>query len=178
MVDFKDLDIWFQDEARIGQQGSLTRVWAKKGTRPRVVRQQQFTNAYIYGAVCPQNDDAVAILMPKANSEAMTLHLEEISKRTKIGKHAVVIMDRAGWHISKSLRQFDNLTIILLPPYSPELNPVEQVWQWLRDHSLANRCYDGYDDIIDASAIAWNSFTGVADQVKSLCSRSWATLGT
>lgn len=162
----------------MGQQGSLTRIWAEKGTRPRNIRQQQFEYAYIYGAVCPKNDDAVGLLLPVANSEAMNLHLNEISERTPSGKHAVVIMDQAGWHKSKELKSFDNLTPIFLPPYSPELNPVEQVWQWLRDNFLANRCFDGYQDILDACTNAWLSFLKVCGRAKKLCSRSWALLGT
>jgi transposase len=115
--------------------------------------------------------------MPVANSAAMEIHLEEISKMTKAGRHAAVIMDQAGWHTSKKLRQFDNLSIILLPPYSPELNPVEQVWQWLRQRHLANRCFEDYADIVDSCCEAWNSFVGSLGTVKSLCSRKWAELG-
>ena len=156
----------------------MTRIWAEKGTRPRAVRQQQFEYAYIYGAVCPEKDDAVALVMPLANSEAMTLHLQEISKKTLSGRHAVVVMDQAGWHISKSIKQFENVTPIFLPPYSPELNPVEQVWEWLRDNHLANRYFDGYQDILDASSEAWMSFVSFAGRVKKLCTRTWAILGT
>jgi len=175
-VAFDRIDVWWQDEARVGQQGTITRMWAKKGTRPRAIRQQQFEYAYIYGAVCPQKDEAVALVMPVANSEAMTLHLKEISKATAPGRHAIVIMDRAGWHTSNSLGQFDNLTPVMLPPYSPELNPVEQVWQCLRDRDLANRTYEGYEDIVDSCCKAWNKFTRTLGAVRSLCSRDWAIL--
>ncbi len=132
--------------------------------------------AYIYGAVCPNNDEAVGLVFPVANSEAMTLHLNEISKKTKPGRHAIVIMDQAGWHTSNKLGTFDNLTPIMLPPYSPELNPVEQVWQWLRQHHLANRCYEGYDDIVDSCCEAWMSFVNDTGVIRSLCSRDWANL--
>ena len=172
----ENLDVWFQDEARIGQQGSLTRIWAIKGSRPRVVRQQQFEHAFIFGAVCPQRDDAVAIIMPEVNNETMSMHLQEISNRTALGRHAIVVMDRAGWHIANALQKFNNLTILFLPPYSPELNPVEQVWQWLRDKFLANRCFQNYDDILNSSALAWQSFVAVKETVRNLCSRQWANL--
>ncbi len=95
------MDIWFQDEARIGQQGSTTRLWAKKGTRPRAVKQRQFISTYIYGAVCPSLKLAVGLILPKANSECMILHIDEISKAVPKGRHALVIVDGAAWHGSK-----------------------------------------------------------------------------
>ena len=112
-VSFDQIDIWWQDEARIGQQNTTTRIWAEKGSRPRAVRQQQFEYAYLYGAVCPSQEVAAAIVMPVANSAAMEIHLGEISKMTKAGRHAAVIMDQAGWHTSKKLKQFDNLRFII-----------------------------------------------------------------
>ena len=175
-VSFDKIDVWWQDEARVGQQGNITRMWAPKGTRPRAIRQQQFEYAYIYGAVCPQNDEATAIVMPVANSEAMTIHLGEISKRTVPGRHAIVIMDQAGWHTSNKLGNFENVTPIMLPPYSPELNPVEQVWQWLRDKFLSNRCFENYEDIVDSCCDAWNGLVGESECIRNLCSREWAIL--
>jgi transposase len=152
------VDIWFQDEARIGQQNTTTRVWAEKGSRPRVVKQQQFDYAYLFGAVCPATGETEALLAPWVNKEVMTQHLEQISAKTKPGRHAVVIMDGAGWHTDNIANNIDNVSIIKLPPYSPELNPIEQVWSWLRQHHLANRCFEGYEDILDACTAAWNHF--------------------
>jgi len=102
--------------------------------------------------------------------------MEEISKKTDPGRIAIVIMDQAGWHTSNKLKKFENVIPIMLPPYSPELNPVEQVWKQLREDSLANRCFENYEDIIQSCAKAWNKFTGVVDNVRSLCSREWANL--
>jgi transposase len=175
-LSFNEIDVWWQDEARIGQQGSITRMWAPKGTRPRAIRQRQFEYAYLYGAVCPSRDEGVALVLPVANSEAMSLHLEEISKKTEPGRVAVVIMDQAGWHTSSKLKEFSNVIPIMLPPYSPELNPVEQVWKQLREDSLANRCYENYEDIVQSCAKAWMAFTGGINNVRSLCSRDWANL--
>ena len=104
----------------------------------------------------------------------MIEHLSLISKKTKAGDYAVVIMDGAGWHSNDIDAEFDNLSIIKLPPYSPELNPIEQVWQWLRQNKLANRCFSGYDEIVDKCSDAWNSFVENTSLVKSLCSRKWA----
>ncbi|MCP4984731.1 MAG: IS630 family transposase, partial [Colwellia sp.] len=70
-----------------------------------------------------------------------------------------------------------NLSMIKLPPYSPELNPIEQVWQWLRQNELANSCFAGYEDIVDACCDAWNSFIEDVERVKQLCDRDWINLG-
>ena len=92
-------------------------------------RDQRHTNAYIFGAVCPARDTGAALVMPYVNTEAMTLHLKEISQNVERGAHAVVIIDGAGWHIAHDLRVPDNISLLPLPPYSPELNAQENVWQ-------------------------------------------------
>ncbi|MDB5930064.1 MAG: ISSod10, transposase OrfB [Polaromonas sp.] len=168
--------MWFQDEMRIGQRGTQTRLWARKGTRPRVVRQQQSESAYVFGAVCAQQDSAIGLVMPHANSEAMAHHLQALSEAVPAGRHAVLVPDRAGWHTTPKLPQFPNVSLLLLPAGSPQLNPAEQVWQQLRDRHLANRCYDGYEQIVDACCEAWNVFTQIPGAIRSLCSRSWAVL--
>ncbi len=170
------IDVWFQDEARFGQQNTTTRVWALKGSRPRAIKQQQFEYAYLFGAVCPSNGKTEALITPCSNKEVMIEHLSLISQTTPLGRHAVVIMDGAGWHQLSLADEFDNLTIIKLPPYSPELNPVEQVWQWMRQNELANRCFDGYDDIVNQCTKAWNSFRSERSRVKRICDRDWINL--
>lgn len=170
------VDIWFQDEARVGQRGTVTRTWSAKGTRPRLTRQQQFEYVYIFGAVCPARDEAVGLILPIVNTEAMLVHLEHISAKIPEGRHAVLLLDQAAWHTTKRLKTFTNLTLLPLPPTSPELNPTEQVWQVLRDMYLANRCYKDYEDIVLACCNAWNAWTNISGNVKKLCSRSWANL--
>jgi transposase len=147
-----------------------------KGTRPRVVRQQQSESAYIFGAVCPRCDTAVGLVLPFANTQTMAFHLEAISLAVPPGRHAVLILDQAGWHTTLKLPQLPNLSLLMLPAGSPELNPAEQVWQQLRDRSLANRCYDNYEQIVDACCDAWNKFTHIPGAIRSLCARSWACL--
>ena len=170
------MDIWFQDEARVGQRGTVTRTWARKGTRPRVIRQQQFEYVYIFGAVCPSRNEAVGLVLPAVNTDAMIAHLKEISLQVPSGRHAVLVLDRAAWHTTRRLKVFNNLTLLPLPAASPELNPTEQVWQVLRDNWLANRCFDGYEAIVEACCKAWNWFVDIPDHIKQLCSRSWAIL--
>ncbi|WP_427925825.1 IS630 family transposase [Shewanella algae] len=168
--------MWFQDEARFGQQNQTTRLWAKRGSRPRVVEQQQFDYGYLFGAVCPSSGKTEALITPLVNKDAMMLHLELISLATERDRHAVVIVDGAGWHTMDTAIPFSNLTLIKLPAYSPELNPMEQVWQWLRQHCLSNRVFDCYEQIVDQVSRAWNTFIEDTGRVKSLCFRDWMNL--
>lgn len=170
------VDIWFQDEARFGQQNTTTRLWAEKGSRPRAVKQQQFEYAYLFGAVCPATGETEALIVPWVNKEVMFRHLEQISTTTEPGRHAVVIMDGAGWHTEDIAKDIHNVSIIKLPAYSPELNPIEQVWSWLRQHHLANRCFEGYEDILNACTSAWNHFRKDSQRVIKLCRRDWAVV--
>jgi transposase len=170
------VDIWFQDEARFGQQNTTTRLWAKKGSRPRAVKQQQFEYIYLFGAVCPATGETEAILAPFISKDIMRQHLDLISKRTQAGRHALIIMDGPGWHTDDIANDIHNLSIIKLPPYSPELNPVEQVWSWLRQRHLANRCFAGYNDMIEACSDAWNDFIKDKKVVMNLCERSWCNM--
>jgi len=112
--------------------------------------------------------------MPYANTEAMNKHLEEIAKAVAPGAHAVLVLDGAGWHGSRELIVPDNLTLIPLPPYSPELNPVENIWEYLRKNKLANRLYQTYGDILEACCEAWNSLMAMPEQIASIATRSWA----
>lgn len=175
-MDLKNVDIWFQDEARVGQRGTLTRTWARRGCRPRLKRQQQFEYAYIFGAVCPAREQSVGLILPASNSLAMKEHLKAIANEVPEGRHAVVVLDGASWHTTKKVHIFKNLSILILPPASPELNPVEQIWQQLRDNWLANRCYEGYEAIVDACCHAWNWLVDLPGKIQKLCTREWANL--
>lgn len=114
-------------------------------------------------------------MLPYANTEAMNLHLAEISKRVAAGAHAVVTLDGAGWHQSSNrLNVPANVSLLLMPPYSPELNPQENVWQYLRQNYLANRVFDSYDAIVDACCEAWCKLTEQAGRITSIATRDWA----
>ncbi len=112
--------------------------------------------------------------MPLANTHAMQLHLNAISQAVAARAHAVVLMDRAGWHTTDKLKLPANLTIILLPSRSPELNPVENVWQYLRQNWLSNRVFPTYDAILDAACQAWNRLVDQPDTISSIGMRKWA----
>jgi hypothetical protein len=170
----KPLEIWFQDDARVGQQGTLTRLWARKGSRPRAPKDCRHTWACIFGAVCPDRATGAARVMPHANTEAMNAHLAEISRHVAPGAHALLVLDGASWHGSRSLIVPDNITLMPLPPYSPERNPVENLWQYLRQNTLANRVFDSYDAIVNASCAAWNSLMDMPQRLASITMREWA----
>ena len=175
-IDAKQVEIWSEDETRVGQQGSLTRIWAKKGTRPRKVKQRQFISTYLYGAACHKTGQAYAVVLPYANTKAMNIFLQGLSKEIKEGKHVALIIDNAGWHNSNELIVPDNITLIPLPPYSPELNAMEQVWEWIKKRFLYNQCYSDYNDIVDKVCDAWNHLSNNPDIVKSIILRKWIHL--
>ncbi|MCA9508613.1 MAG: IS630 family transposase [Myxococcales bacterium] len=172
------IDVWFEDEARIGQQGTVSRLWAPKGTRPRALRQVQYEYAYIFGSVCPARDEAIALIIQEVGTEAMIQHLKQISDCTAPGRIAVVVVDRAAWHTTKKINIFKNIVLVPLPPASPELNPTEQLWQQLRDNYFSNRTFSNYDDIELSCCEAWNDYTNRQGVISSLCSRTWANLNS
>ena len=169
------VEVWFQDEARVGQQGTLTYVWADQGSRPAASRDQRYDWAYLFGAACPERRIGAGLVLPYANADAMTLHLAEISKHVAPGAHAVVVLDGAGWHqVGGRLHVPPNISLLHLPPYSPELNPIENVWQFLRQNHLSNRVFDSYTAIVDACCDAWNSLMRLPERVHSITARTWA----
>ena len=169
------MELWWQDEARIGQQGTLTRIWAERGSRPAAPRDQRYAWCYLFGAICPARGIGAALVLPCANASAMNLDLLEISTAISSGTHAVLIVDGAGWHQPGSLlRVPDNITLLHLPPYSPELNPVENVWAFLRSNELSNRVFASYDAIVDACCDAWNWLARQPERITTIGTRSWA----
>lgn len=104
----------------------------------------------------------------------MTLHLAEIAQAVAPGAHAVLLLDQAGWHLSQDLVVPENITIVPLPPKCPELNPVENIWQFVRDNWLSNRVFKSYDDILDHCCHAWNRLVSQPWAIMSIGTRSWA----
>ncbi len=116
------------------------------------------------------------MVLPYCNSAAMSLHLAEISQAIAPDAYAyaVLIMDQAGWHTSNKLQVPDNITIVTLPPRSPELNPVENIWQFMRDNWLSNRVFTSYDDIVGHCCDAWNKLVDQPWKIMSIGMRDWA----
>ena len=115
--------------------------------------------------------------MPRADTHAMQAHLREISRQVAPGAHAVLLLDRAGWHTTGELEIPDNITLLFLPSRAPELNPVENTWQFLRQAYLSNRVFETYDDIIQAACEAWNRLIDQPWKIMSIGLRDWAHKG-
>ncbi len=165
--------MWFQDEARFGQQGTVARGWAPKGSRPRVVKQTRYDWVHVIGAACPQTGKSAGLISPCLNTHAINAFFDQVVKEIDAGVHVVMIWDGAGFHRGKDLKTPDNITLITLPPYSPELNPVENLWHYLRSHHWANRAYDDHDALHQAACDAWQATCLNEDIIKSVCAVSY-----
>lgn len=168
------IEVWLQDEARIGQTGRNCRRWFQKGTRPTGIKDQRHTAVYLFGAVCPERDAAFGLVLPVVGADVMQTFLDQLSDQVSPGAHALLIMDRAGWHCANDLVMPENITAVLLPPYSPELNAIERLWLYLKERFLSHRLWPDYDAIVDAVCTAWQRVTSDTGRIKSLCSMEWA----
>ena len=161
--------VYYQDEARFGQHGTITRVWAKVGTRPRAIRQTQYDSLYVWSAVCPQTGDACGLITPKVNTDSMNVFLKQFSRELPADAHGVMVLDQAGWHTARALDIPANVTLVHLPPKSPELNPTENLWHYLRSHYWSNRLYKKWDDLKSAAVEAWRRVCLVPALIKTVC---------
>ena len=168
------IELWFADEARIGQKNKITRRWARRGTRPSAPHDQRTASTYIVGAICPREGKGAALVLPACNTQAMNLHLAEIATEVTPGRHAVLLLDQAGWHMSHRLVVPSNMTLMPLPPKCPELNPVENIWQFMRDNWLSNRVFTSYENLLDHCCHAWNTLIDQPWRIMSIGLRDWA----
>jgi hypothetical protein len=169
----KRLELWTMDEARFGQQGTTSRVWAERGSRPRAIRQTNYKWTYLYAAVCPQTGQTHEWLMPHVDVAHMNVFLNAFGRSLAPDVHAVVLLDQAGWHTSGKLKLPPNVTLIHLPPKSPELNPSELPWRECRQKYLSNRELKTEDDLCDAVEEAWLKLTAKPETIQSLCGFDW-----
>jgi hypothetical protein len=132
---------------------------------------------WLFGAICPARGKADGLTLPFIGTASMQLHIEGISSCGARGAHAVVLLDRAGWHTTDKLKLPRNISLIFLPSRAPELNPVENIWQFLRANWLSNTVFDGVDHIIDAACSAWNNLAALPDTIRSIGLRKWAHTG-
>jgi len=112
--------------------------------------------------------------MPRADTQAMQHHLDEIARSLAPKAHAILVLDQAGWHTTGKLRLPQSLSLLPLPPKSPELNPVENVWQYLRQNQLSLRVWDDYNAIVESCCQAWNALMATPERLRSITRRSWA----
>lgn len=148
-------------------------MWWRRGERPRGLADKRFTFAYIFAVVQPGTDNAFALILPYANTEAMQVFLDRYSAQIGADEHVVMFLDQAGWHRANDLVTPSNITLVPLPPYSPELNPLERVWLYLKERFLSHRLHADYDAIAEAAASAWNALRAETGRLSSLCSYPW-----
>jgi transposase len=158
--------IFFFDEGRFGLMTTLQRMWAEKGKPLSVTVKQGYKSFYIYSSVSPHTGDAFSLLLPEVNTEMMNIYLNELAKSYH-DKELILFMDQAGWHKAKSLKVPDNITIKFLPPYSPELNPIEKLWQWIKKETYHNVIYQTLTEL--AIAIEKEMVRITKEQFKSIC---------
>ena len=175
-VSMDNVLVHFQDEARVGQKGILSRVWARKGTRPRILKDHRYGYVYLFSAACPGTGTAVGHVCARANTAEMNRHLRDIGEAVPAGRHALVVLDGAGWHRSKELEVPDNVSLLRLPPYSPELNPVETLFSVLKHRHFANRVFDSAEHVRETVEQVWNGFIPDTEEIKRITARSWAVL--
>ena len=151
-----------------------TRRWARRGTRPSAPSDLGTASAYIFGAICPKKGKGAGLVMPYCDTAAMNEHLQEISLAVDPAAHAVLIVDKAGWHTTPKLKVPDNITLMFLPSKAPELNPQENIWQFMRENWLSNRIFLDYDDILAHCCHAWNKLVEQPWIIISIGMRDWA----
>ena len=149
----------------------MSRVWAERGSRPVRPLQNEYEWVYLYGAVNPLTGESCALVLPWAETAMMQLHLDALGKQVGPDRHVVLVLDNAGWHTSGRLRIPENLTLLPLPAYTPELNVVERLWHWIKDHEFSNRVYPDYDVLVDAVSGMWSGLE--EKRIRSICRCSW-----
>lgn len=168
------IEVWVQDESRVGQKSKVVRRWAEKGSSPRALVHGGFKSAWLFGAFCPERDTGVSIVVEKVSAEAMSAHLALISQAVLPRHHAAVLLDGAGFHAAaKDLGVPANITLVTLPAHSPELSPPEGVWRFLKGGYLAHRLYRSVEEITEKCCAAWRSLVNEPGRIRSLCSYPW-----
>ena len=152
----------------MGQKGRTCHRWYERGVRPPGPADRRFASLYLFAACRPGTDQAFALALPEATTKTMNLFLDGFARQLEPGIHAALILDRAGWHGAAALEVPANVTLVHLPPYSPELNPVERVWLYLRERFLSHRVLADYEAVLDTACDAWNALAGEIGRLASL----------
>jgi len=138
----------FQDEARFGRINDPRRCWAPAGVRPEVPVQIVREYSYVFGAVSPHDGMLDTLILPEVQAEAMSLFLAEVARRHR-QDYILMVLDGAGWHRAQDLVIPDNMRLVFLPPYSPELNPMEHIWEEIREKWFPNLVFHSLDAVED-----------------------------
>ena len=162
----------FQDEARFGRISDVRRCWAPKPLRPICQAMLTHEYTYVYGAVDVCTGELDSLILPHVNTECMQLFLDEVSARYP-DDHIVMVIDGAGWHRSHCLKAPANIYLLKLPPYAPELNPIEHVWDELREKYFHNRVFNSLGALEDHLTMALKTLEGDPETVCSIVSWPW-----
>ena len=160
----------FQDEAGFGRINKPKYCWCEKGTRPSVPCHHIREYRYAYGTVEPLTGSSFFYIMPYCNTDCMNIYLDLLSKNYERDK-ILLVCDGAAWHRSKGLIIPKNITLIPIPPYTPEMNPIEQIWKELRLKGFKNEAFHTLDDVIDRLSDTIQSLS--TETVKSITGRDW-----
>lgn len=164
------VEVWFEDEARFGQKGALTTMWAERGTRPTAPKSTGYANLHVLTTVCPATGRAEGLISPKLNTSVVQTFLDQLAATIPVGTHVILVWDGAGYHsASTALRPPANITPVTLPPYSPELNPVERLWLCLRQHDWSNRVYKDLDALEQAAVAGWRAACLNTEKIQTIC---------
>jgi transposase len=156
-----------EDEGRFGLINRLKRCWAPQPVRPTVAQQIVRESLYIFAAVCPQLGHLTALILPYANSHMMTLFLAHVAAELA-DYFIVMLVDRAGWHLSHQLTIPENMRLLPQPPGSPELNPAEHLWDDLRENETANRPFDSLEHLETALCNGINRLASDPERLRSM----------
>jgi DDE superfamily endonuclease len=167
----------FMDEARFGRINRPVRCWAPAGTRPVVACQLVREYLYAYGAVCPADGTLISLVLPSMHTECFTVFCGEIARRHP-DELIVLVCDGAASHVTGELVLPENLRIITLPPYSPELNPVEQLWDLIRERCFSNIAYKSLNAVEATLVTALRALEAAPDTIHTLTRRAWITTPT
>jgi transposase len=162
----------FQDEARFGRINNPRRCWAPKGIRPSVGSQRVRESVYVYAAVSPAEGHLVSLVLPETNTTMMSLFLGEVAKRFP-DKFVLMFMDQAGWHRSGALAIPERMRLRWLPPYSPECNPTEHIWEEIREKWFGNTVFASLDNVEEMLTNALFNMENNPSLIQSLTGFEW-----
>jgi len=174
-TDNRPLKLLFEDEGRFGRMTRPTFCWAPNGVRPIVPYQVVRQFLYVFSVVCPKTGANFSLILSDADTEMMNIFLSEVSNHFK-DYRLIIVADQAAWHKSKTLKQFDNIRFLHLPPGSPELNPAEHLWDHAREKYFANRSFDSLNEIKDRLIIAFKDIYHDTKTIQSLVCFPWTQL--
>jgi len=162
----------FQDEARFGRISDCRRCWCRRPWRPLVRKMLVRQYTYVYGAVSPLDGQLDTLVLPQVDTLCMQLFLDEVALR-HAADNIVMVLDGAGWHTAGDLRAPQNMRLLFLPPYSPELNPVEHLWDELREKHFHNRVFDSLAHVEQHLFETLNAFEADAARIRSITAWPW-----